>query len=108
MGALEGNSCPDRTASTQRPSVTQPAAARYPTLPNGLICPRIAGGVARSIPNRAEARAIAQPDYHRLRSIARCPTITTAPPGTHRTRPHTTLSVAGVPPAALGPLVHLV
>src|SRR5205814_132522 len=102
------NSCPDRTASTQRPSVTQPAAARYPTLPKGLICPRIAGGDTRSIPNRARARAMAQAEYHRRRSIARGTTSTTAPQGTLRKRRHGTVSVAGVPPASVGPSIHRV
>jgi hypothetical protein len=107
-GRTRGNSCPDRTASTQRPSVTQPAAARYPTLPNGLICPRIAGGDARSIPNRASARAMAQAEYHRRRSIARGTTSTTARQVTHRKRRHGTVSAAGVPPASVGPSIHRV
>jgi hypothetical protein len=51
---------------------------------------------------------MAQAEYHRRRSIARGTTSTTAPQGTHRKRRHGTVSVAGVPPASVGPSIHRV
>ena len=107
-GRTWGNSRPSRTASAQRPRAAQPVIARSPTLPNGLTRRRIAGGDARSIPNRARARAIADAEYHRRRNIARGTTSTTAPQGTQRKRRHATVRAAALPRASVGPSIHRV
>jgi hypothetical protein len=100
-----GNRPPFRTASHQRPRLTQPALAAAPRILSGLVLHLTLAGLAPSKPNKANAWAIAGPEYLRPCSIPLGTTNTTALQATQRYRRHDTPSIVGSPSGSSGPSI---